>query len=42
MFHDGNGLICEWVGNKKGVLQSYCSFVDEAYGVDFDTEIELI
>jgi hypothetical protein len=40
-FYDGRGLICSWDGNVKG-HQSFCSFVDEEEGIDFDTEIELV
>lgn len=40
-FEDGNGLICEWNGNVNG-FQSFCSFVDEEEGIDFNTEVELI
>lgn len=39
--NDGNGLICSWHGNVEG-HQSFCSFVDEESGIDFETEIELI
>ena len=41
MHNDGNGLICQWNGNVEG-HQSFCSFVDEANGIDFNTEVELI
>lgn len=41
MFHEGEGLICEWNGNVQGI-QSMCCFVDEEEGIDFDTEVELI
>lgn len=40
-FHDGNGLICSWNGNVKGDQEFY-SFADEDFGIDFDTEIELV
>ena len=40
-FSDGLGLICSWNGNVEG-HQSYCSFIDENKGIDFNTEIELI
>ena len=40
-FNDGNGLIVEWNGNVKE-YQSYCSFVDENEGIDFDTVVELV
>ena len=38
---DGNGLVVHWNGNVEG-NQSYCSFVSEDEGIDFNTEIELI
>ena len=41
LYHDGNGLICKWNGNVEG-HQSFCSFVDESLGVDFETEIEIL
>lgn len=41
MFSSGKGLICKWNGNVEG-WQSFCSFVDEEDGIDFNTEIELI
>lgn len=40
-FNDGNGLICSWNGNVEG-HQSFCSFVDEDSGIDFNTEVELV
>lgn len=40
-FNDGNGLIVQWNGNVEG-YQSYCSFVDENEGIDFDTVVELV
>lgn len=40
-YSNGNGLIVQWNGNVEG-HQSFCSFVDENEGVDFDTVIELI
>jgi hypothetical protein len=40
-FNDGNGLICSWHGNVKG-HQSFCSFIDEDAGFDFETEVELV
>lgn len=40
-FNDGNGLICLWNGNVVG-NQSFCSFVDEKNGINFDTEVELV
>jgi len=40
-FNDGNGLIVHWKGNIQG-YQSFCSFIDEEEGIDFDTEIELV
>jgi len=40
-FNDGNGLICSWNGNVLG-SQSFCSFVDEENGMDFNTEVELV
>lgn len=39
--NDGRGLICQWNGNVEG-YQSFCSFVDEENGIDFNTEVELI
>lgn len=39
--NNGNGLICSWEGNNDK-HQSFCSFVDEEHGIDFNTEIELI
>ncbi len=39
--YDGDGLICAWNGNVIG-YQSFCSFVDEGEGIDFDSEIELV
>jgi len=39
--NDGNGLVCSWEGNVKG-MQSFCSFSDEEENIDFDTEVELI
>ena len=41
MYESGNGLICQWNGNVEG-FQSFCSFVDEENGIDFDTEVELV
>ena len=41
MHESGNGLICQWNGNVEG-HQSFCSFVDESAGVDFDTVVELV
>jgi hypothetical protein len=38
---DGLGLICEWNGNVAG-YQSFCCFVDEESGIDFDTMVELV
>lgn len=40
-YPSGGGLICQWNGNIEG-HQSFCSFVDEESGIDFNTEIELI
>jgi hypothetical protein len=40
-FNDGYGLICSWNGNVTG-FQSFCSFVEEESGIDFDTEVELV
>lgn len=40
-FNDGNGLIVQWNGNVER-HQSYCSFVDENEGIDFDTVVELV
>jgi hypothetical protein len=40
-FQDGDGLIVKWNGNVEG-RQSFCKWVDEENGYDFDTEIELI
>ena len=37
----GNGLICKWNGNVEG-YQSFCSFVDENEGINFDTIVELV
>jgi hypothetical protein len=39
--YDGNGLICSWHGNVN-THQSFCSFMDEESGIDFETIIELI
>jgi len=41
LFHDGKGLIAQWNGNIEG-RQSFCSFVDEEAGIDFDTVVELV
>lgn len=41
MHESGDGLICQWNGNVKGD-QSFCSFIDNENGIDFETEIELI
>ena len=41
MFHEGDGLIVQWNGNKEG-RQSHCSFVDKEAGIDFNTEVELV
>ena len=41
MYHDGSGLIVQWNGNVEG-RQSFCCWVDEENGYDFDSEIELI
>lgn len=41
MNSSGRGLICSWNGNVAGD-QSFCCFVDEDNGYNFDTEIELI
>lgn len=40
-FCDGNGLIVQWNGNKRG-FQSYASFCDKESGIDFNTKIELV
>ena len=40
-FNDGIGLICSWNENTQE-HQSFCCFVDEESGIDFETEIELI
>ena len=40
-YPSGNGLICQWNGNVEG-YQSFCSFVDENEGIDFDTIVELV
>ena len=39
--NDGRGLIVQWNGNIEG-FQSFCSFVDEGEGIDFNTIIELV
>jgi hypothetical protein len=39
---DGLGLICQWWGNIVDRRQSFCSFVDESLGIDFDTEVEIV
>lgn len=41
LFTSGDGLICSWNGNIEG-RQEFRSFVDEALGIDFDTQIELV
>lgn len=41
MHESGNGLIAQWNGNVEG-RQSFCSFVDENEGIDFDTVVELV
>lgn len=38
---DGGGLIVQWNGNVEG-RQSFCSFVDENEGIDFNTVVELV
>ena len=41
MHESGNGLIVQWNGNVEG-YQSFCSFVDENEGINFDTVVELV
>lgn len=40
-YPNSEGLICSWNGNIKGD-QSFCSFIEEESGIDFDTVVELI
>lgn len=35
------GLVCSWDGNIEGFQRFRC-FVEESYGVDFNTEVEIV